>query len=242
MRYSVLRAGTALRKTQQRCGDYGQMFVDLFSEPGQRWEVHDVENGDLPVRVNDYDGFVITGSRFSAYDDIAWIRRLQQFIRRIFQDEIPLIGICFGHQIIAQALGGEVRTNPRGWDVGLRKLVPTREAKRFPPWKNAKALPRILECHQDIVSRLPPGAVHLASSELTEFEMYRIGRSVLSIQGHPEFDNETVREIIAELHARKILSALQILRAKKSLWVEPDRSFFRDMLQTVLFSSGSAGN
>lgn len=233
-----MKAGTALPRTKERLGDYGKLFTDAFSEPGQTWDIHDVEHGEFPADPYAYDGFVITGSRASVYEDLAWIRSLEDLIRRIHRIELPLIGVCFGHQAVARALGGEVCPNERGWNLGVRPISLIRHAGATPLFREAPSPLRIMKSHQDVVAELPPRAVPLATSDAARYEMFSVGRHILCLQGHPEFDHETIREIIEELEKRGVLDPSRAKEAVDSLSLRPDREFWTRMLKSFLLSRG----
>jgi GMP synthase (glutamine-hydrolysing) len=237
-RFAVLKAGTANPGARQRLGDCGEMFISLLSEPGETWDIYDVEHGVFPENVSRYDGFLITGSRYSAYEDRPWIKELLERVREIHRREIPLIGVCFGHQALALALGGEVELNPKGWDIGLREITLTDAAKGLPAFKGVPNPTRILVSHMDVVTRLPDQAVRLAYSERTEFEMFVIGRSVLSLQGHPEYDGEVIGEIIDLLSGFSILPSDRAAEGRTTLAGKPHNAFFRDLLRGFLQGSG----
>ena len=232
MRFSVLKAGRATRAAQARIGDTDAMFVDLLARPGDRWDVHDVEHGEFPARVADYDGLVITGGRASAYDEDAWMLRLLDTVREAHQSGVMLLGICLGHQVVAKALGGEVGVNPKGWDIGLTELRLTPESGAYDGLGDAPRPLRILKTHQDVVTRLPPGAVWLAASAGTEYEMYHLGPRVLCLQGHPEMDNEEVREIISR--RREQLPPPVVEAGLASLADLPHREFLEGFLRRFL--------
>ena len=175
MRFSVLKAGTATRQSRERIGDVDRMFIDLLEQPGDRWDVHDVEHGAFPEHVSEYDGFVITGGRASAMDKEDWVLRLHDTVREAHQRGALLLGICLGHQVVAAALGGEVGQNPSGWDIGIVPIELTAEGRALENLRGAPRPLRILQSHRDVVTRLPPGAVHLAESQSTRYEMFRLG-------------------------------------------------------------------
>jgi GMP synthase (glutamine-hydrolysing) len=236
-RFAVLKAGTANPEARQRLGDCGEMFISLLSEPEDTWDVYDVEHGVFPEDVSRHDGFVITGSRYSVYEDRPWIKELLELVREIYRREIRLVGVCFGHQAVALALGGEVGLNPKGWDMGLKELKLTEAAKGLPSFQRVSNPIRILVSHMDVVTRMPDQAVRLAYSERTEFEMFSLGRSVLSLQGHPEYDREVIEEIIDLLSSHSILPADRAEEGRVSLAEEPHNVFFRDLLRGFLQGS-----
>ncbi len=237
-RFAVLKAGTANPGTRARLGDYGERFISLLSEPGETWHVYDVEHGIFPENVSRYDGFVVTGSRYSAYEDRPWIRRLRDLVRGIHERSIRLVGVCFGHQAIALALGGDVGLNPKGWDIGLIEWTLTEAARGLASFRQAPDPVRILVSHMDVVTRLPEGAVRLAWSDRTEVEAFAVGSSVLSMQGHPEYDSGAVEEIIELLSGQSVLPADRAEEGRASLAGEPHNAFLRNLLKRCLRGAG----
>lgn len=234
MRYSVLKAGTAPRGTRERLGDYGELFIDLLAEPGQDWAVHDVEHGSFPEQPEAWAAFVVTGSPASTYDDTPWVRELERFLRGALARGTPVLGICFGAQMVAQALGGRVGPNPAGWELGVVDVTLTEAGRAFPGLSDAPQPLRLLQTHADIVTELPPGAVHLGQSPRTPYEIFHVGPRALCLQGHPEMDRETVRELVEKRMARGLLGPDVGEPALASLSAEPHRPFLQDWLRRFL--------
>jgi GMP synthase-like glutamine amidotransferase len=237
-RFAVLQAGRANPNARERLGDPGEMFISLLSEPGEVWDVYDVEHGVFPEDVSRYDGFVITGSRHSVYEDLPWIKRLLELVREIHGQGIRLVGVCFGHQAIAMALGGKAELNPKGWDMGIVELSLTEAAKGLSSFRHVPNPATVLVSHMDAVTRLPEKARHLASSVRTEYEMFTLGDSVLSLQGHPEYDGGVIEEIIDLLSGLSILPPDRAEEGRASLTRSPDRVFFQGLLRGFLQGSG----
>ncbi len=237
-RFSVLKAGSAYREIRERSGDFDRMLIELLAEPGQAWDVYDVEHGQFPREPADYDGFVITGSRYSATDNLPWVKELCALVTAIRGRGQALLGICFGHQVLAQALGGEVRPSPLGWDVGVRSVQLTlagQQAAALAAARTAAPQPvRVFQLHQDIVTRLPPGAAHLASSDHTPHEMFSLGACILGVQGHPEFDADVIRVALAKLGAASLLPQERIAQCEATLVQKPHRDFLRHWLRAFL--------
>src|SRR5262245_23341815 len=128
----ILVTGSPPDELADRYRHYGIMVEQLLREamPGVEFRHYDVRGGEFPASVDAHDGYVITGSRHAAYEELWWIERLVQLIRALDAQKHPLVGICFGHQLIARALGGNVFKAPQGWGVGVHESTVTDPA----PW------------------------------------------------------------------------------------------------------------
>lgn len=167
--------------------EYAPMCVEYFHKimPDTPVKVFQVAMGEFPSSPDECDGWVITGSPASAYDEADWIRKLESFIRECHQKKAKLLGICFGHQILAKALGGEVVKSEKGWGVGVRSFNITANAT----WMNVAKLDHcnLIFSHQDQVSKLPAGAKVLATDSFCPNQIFSIDNHIFSMQGHPEF-------------------------------------------------------
>jgi GMP synthase-like glutamine amidotransferase len=173
-------------KFRHIAGDYREMFATLLAQHAPQLELvnYDVCNGELPATIDACEAFITTGSKFSAYDDVDWIHALKGFIRQLHEANKPFVGICFGHQLLAEALGGKVAKAETGWGVGAHAVkIIHRESWMTPDAANC----RLQYMHQDQVQRMPDNSVLLGNSAHCPVAMYRVGATMLGIQAHPEF-------------------------------------------------------
>ena len=182
MKIGLLECDDVVGRFPQIKGGYREMFAALL--PGFSFEYFSAFKGELPSSPEVCDAWVCSGSKYSVYDATPWIEDLAGFIRSV---DKPFVGICFGHQMLAHAMGGEVAKAKQGWGAGV---LPLRILKTE-PWMDPM-LPevRIQHMHQDQVVRLPKRSVVLGESDHCEVGMFRVGERMLGIEGHPEFTVE----------------------------------------------------
>jgi len=180
MRLAILETGAPPPALEERFGRYPAMFEALL---GLDARSYDVAAGALPADVGRHDAYLITGSAAGVYDDLPWIPRLITFLRAA-GGQARLVGICFGHQIMAEAFGGRVEKSERGWGVGLQSYpIVQHEA-----WMDPVPLVAAPASHQDQVVRAPPEADLILSSLFTPYAGFAWrDRPAISFQFHPEF-------------------------------------------------------
>jgi len=182
---------------RDRFDDYPVMFEKAIGSTSAnvQWQVYRAYREELPNSVDECDGYITTGARSAAFDAEPWIRSLEQFIVSLVGSDRPLVGVCFGHQVIAQALGGKVAKSDRGWGIGLRHY---RTAENLDnDWMRPRAVEfTVPVCHQDQVIELPRQAQILASSAHCENFMVQFNNTMLGFQGHPEFDKDYIHTVL----------------------------------------------
>ena len=244
MRISILKAGTVSEDLQKKRGDYPVWFRDLLEEPGQVWDFYDVQNGKFPPDVKAYDAYIITGGPASAFDQDPWMLQLLEFVRQAKAANRRILGVCLGAQVLAQALGGEVQRNPKGWDVGAVPIQLTPLGEADPSLAKGPRPLRMMQMHRDIVARLPQGAKVLARSARTENEVFSLGDTILAVQGHPELDEEAIENLLETRVRKGLISPELAHEARESMKQGVHREFLQSWLRGFLRQSqnGNTGH
>jgi GMP synthase-like glutamine amidotransferase len=193
----------------------GQKVVQLLQplRPDWTYEVVSVKDGVLPESPEAFDGYVITGSPASVNDDsLPWVGPLLDFIRAVHAARQPLIGLCFGHQAVARALGGQVARSAAGWGLGS---APTHWSA-FRPWMQpAQSTTTLMAAHNEQVTRMPEGAECLGGSDFCPIGSMQIGQHIWTTQFHPEMPLVFMQALLGFLADK--LDADTLARAHASL-------------------------
>ena len=207
--------------SQEHYGTYSEMFqnsIDASSQSIQLTPIH-CHKGDILPEPDHFSGYIISGSRYGAYESHSWILDLQAFIRQCWKQNNKVVGICFGHQMIAQALGGTVVKVDAGWGFGIHSTCITHRQ----PWmKNRAGIKHnsynLIVIHQDQVITLPPGFKNVAKNDFCPNSMIVADGKMLGIQGHPEFNKafcrfraDTRRALIGEEVYQSAMRSLETM-------------------------------
>jgi GMP synthase-like glutamine amidotransferase len=192
LKVGILKTGRPPRAEIPNFGTYPDMFQRLLGLDAYDWRVFAADEGELPGSPTACDAYLITGGANGAYDPDPWIGATMDFLRAA-RGQAALVGVCLGHQLMAQAFGGRVIKSPKGWGIGLHDY-----AVRGPePWMAPGPLITAPASHQDQVVALPPGARVLAGSDFTPNGMLAYDdQPAISIQLHPEFDPAYAKALI----------------------------------------------
>lgn len=220
MHLGILQTGHVPDEVAAKRGPYGTLFHDLFAHRGFTQTLWSVVDGDFPPSPEAADAWLVTGSKHGAYEDHPWIPPLEDLIRAIRDAEIPLVGSCFGHQIIAKALGGHVEKFDGGWSVGATQYSVGGRPLTLNAW------------HQDQVTALPEGATVHGSSDFCANAIIAIGPRILTVQPHPEFPGDVIEQLI-DIRGHAV-DPDRVARAKETLDADTDARLIADWLADVL--------
>ena len=196
LRLGILRTDDVRPALAETFGEYPEMFEALLVEANNQRSINSrvdlkvtayrVNQEIYPDNVDDQDAYIITGSQSSVYEDLAWINTLGGFVKQLHQRKKKLIGICFGHQLIANVLGGAAGKALSGWEIGVKHT--TVKAEFIHRFGGAEPY-KLLYSHQDQVFKAATGARILASTPGCPIAMTSLDEHVLTLQGHPEFSS-----------------------------------------------------
>jgi GMP synthase-like glutamine amidotransferase len=205
MHIAILMTNTDDSAFAQSWPKDGEKFSALIGRlrPDWQFSVFSVKDGHFPADLAAFDGFIITGSPASVHDDQPWVQQLMAQIRDIAARQTPMFGACFGHQVIAMALGGTVGPNPGGWVLGQTQTM-----------MNGAPI-RLYAAHREQVLALPPGAQVLGGNEDCPIGSFAVGEAILTTQYHPEMTPEFIGALVDELQGT--LPEAVISKARESL-------------------------
>ena len=192
MKVNILLCDTFDGQLPESIPDYVYLFRQLFGmlDNNVCYEIFDVRNDIYPASLQSDELYLIPCSRAGAYDDTRWVKTLIEFIRAMYSEGVKMAGVCFGHQAIAQALGGRVEQARQGWGTGVRssEIIDPKALNFFPEGRMS-----LLYNHHDQVVELPPHAKCFARSEFCPVDGFYIDDNVVTFQGHPEYTPEYSR-------------------------------------------------
>jgi GMP synthase-like glutamine amidotransferase len=235
VRLGLLKTGAPPKEAAQ-FGTYPEMFRRLLGEDAYDYVEYAVDSGELPGQVADCQAYLVTGSACGVYDPIPWIDELKRFLNAA-RGRAALVGICFGHQVMAEAFGGKVIKSPKGWGVGAHAY----EVRVQEPWMDGAARIRLAASHQDQVVAPPPAAEVAASSDFCAFGAlaYR-DQPAISLQLHPEFEPAYAAALIESRRGSRF-SDEAADRALASLKEPLDRERVAGWIRNFLAGATSGG-
>ncbi len=223
MKVALLQCDNVLEKFQPEFGNYPAMVQSMFDGVDEKleFEIFDCQQGQYPHDIHAYDFYITTGSKAAAYDDLDWVHRLIEFVRELDKQRKKLIGICFGHQIIALARGGLVEKSRKGWGIGIARNEMIRQLQWM---RQSSGELNMLVSHKDQITKLPGDTQVIAQSDFCPYFVVQWGEHFLSIQGHPEWGNAYSRTLMND--RRAIIPAERIEAGMASLDLKSDSELF----------------
>jgi len=191
---AILSAGPGLPEIVKKFGHSSEWISHILSSYNLSFDIREVYENNFGTYEN-IDGWIITGSKHSVYDNIDWIKSIQKFLFKLIKMKKPILGICFGHQLLAKVLGGNVMKNPLGWELGSYKVKLTKNGMNSFIFQDVDDNEIFYESHQDTVSELPPKSISLATT-LKSNQAFQYGENVFGVQFHPEFSWEVTRKLM----------------------------------------------
>ncbi len=217
MKIGILLTGHPPEEMYDQFGEYDGMFRALLDGNGFEFQTYSVVDNEFPDGTHAADGWIITGSRHGAYEDHPWIQPLEQLIRDIREVGHPLIGVCFGHQIIAQALGGKVEKFKGGWAVGRTDYTFEDQTVTLNAW------------HQDQVTQIPEGAEVIGTNAFCQNAMIAYGETIWTVQAHPEYGNDFIQGLMETRGKGVVPDALMQAATNRSDAPDDNRKIARYM-------------
>ena len=196
MKIGILLVGRASDDLVEKYGTYAEMLIALINSEKHdfKFKTFNILDSVFPENHLECDGWIVTGSPHGVYEEHSWIPKVSDLINDIYRAKIPIFGVCFGHQLIAQALGGHVEKSIKGWGLGLHTYEINNKTDYM---GNLTEEVTLNICHQDQVLQVPEGATIYASSEFCENAGFYINDKVLTMQAHPEFLVDFIKALLS---------------------------------------------
>jgi len=218
VRAGLLVVGHVDPKSRHIAGDYPELFADLLGPVGIEIVPYAADEGQLPESLSECEGWLCSPSRRSVYDDEPWIRDIEELLRDLVARERPFVGICFGHQLLAQALGGRVERASEGWGVGVQEYE---VVEAIPAMQPAARHFSLIASHEDQVVEVPAAARVIARSDYCPAAALAVGERAWTVQAHPEFVPDLADHLLAG--RTDLIGAERVAAARASLTRPIDR-------------------
>ena len=199
----ILSAGAGLPEIVGKYGHSSQWIPSILSNHNVEFVLRNLYEEDT-CYLEDGDAWIVSGSKYSVYDDIKWIKKAISFLALLIKEKKPILGICFGHQLIAKALGADVIKNPLGWELGSYMISLTEKGSKNKLFRSFSNREIVYESHQDIIENIPDSMDVLAYSDKS-VQSFQCNNNIYGVQFHPEFSWEITR-MLMDLRIKKGVS------------------------------------
>jgi GMP synthase (glutamine-hydrolysing) len=230
----IIKVGSTFPSTAIQFGDFDKWTIDKLGSPDVETQVVDAEQGFELPDVSECAGVIITGSHAMVTEELPWSLRLEAWIPTLLKAEVPLLGVCYGHQLLAKCMGGAVTFHPQGKEIGTVEIELKPETVDDALFQN---LPRqfvVHTSHSQTVRHLPPGAIRLASNAHEPNHAFRLGDSAWGVQFHPEYDADVMRSYIVEQQAELEAAGKDVTELLNAVIETPHSSqILRNFIQVV---------
>jgi GMP synthase-like glutamine amidotransferase len=228
-RIGLLRCGQVHPAVREVGGCYPELFASLLAPHPLELTTFDADRGELPSSPDEVDGWIVSGARASVLDTASWLDDTADFVGQVLAAERPIVGVCFGHQLLAKIAGGRVDRAAGGWGVGVQSYDVVERRHWMRP---AVDRFRLIASHEDQVIDLPSDGQLLASSGYCPNAMFSLGERAIGVQAHPELTVPATRELI---DAREELFGVQrAATARASLDQRPDAALIGGWIAAFL--------
>lgn len=194
----IIKVGTTFPATAEQYGDFDTWTLDGLGAAEVDTCILDAENGAALPPAADCAGVVVTGSHAMVTDNLPWSRNMEAWIPTLVDSGVPFLGICYGHQLLARSMGGEVGYHLGGQEIGTVEIQLLPESAQDALLHSLPPRFYVHATHAQSVLRLPPGATRLAANAYERHHIFRVGRRAWGVQFHPEYDGRIMRSYIRE--------------------------------------------
>ena len=189
----ILKLGSTFATLAAQKGDFEHWVIEKSGYPSDNFFVHNAMNGENFPNIRDFSGVILTGSHDMVTDNHAWIESTANWLKKSVVGIIPVFGICFGHQLLAQALGGAVDYNADGMEIGTFQLQQVESVSSNELFEGINFPLHVIMSHSQSIEKLPQGAINLAKTERCEIAAFYVPPFTWGVQFHPEFDESIVK-------------------------------------------------
>jgi GMP synthase (glutamine-hydrolysing) len=192
----IIKVGTTFPATAREYGDFDLWTLKGFDCSDNEVTIIDAEHGEPLPAAKECAGVVVTGSHDMVTDKLPWSVNVAEWIPSLLEADVPFLGICYGHQLLAYSLGGEVGFHPKGTEVGTVDIHLLPQSACDTLFCSLPSTFQVHVTHAQTVISLPQGAIHLATNSFEPNHAFRIGKCAWGVQFHPEYDTNIMRSYI----------------------------------------------